>query len=193
VGFTVAIVGPFRQETLGQSLPTTPPSKRPKRISRYEDDPDRLSVVQPHQTNAAVYVVALADGRLQVDCHKRTSPAREEVATRVAQRGRRSRRTLRETAAARLKRSCGPRGDRIRQPASSPATERSSSMASQWMPTPPPTSRQPARSSGDAARSRGNHSNGVAISRPSESPTRISAPSNATPVARGAWPISLVL
>jgi hypothetical protein len=51
------------------------------------------------------------------------------------------------------------------------ATEMSSSIASQWMPMPPPISSQSDRSRRDASTSRGNHTRGTETTRPSDSVT----------------------
>src|SRR5674476_865434 len=60
--FTIAIGLTLRQQALGQSLTTTPPSQSLQWIVRHGDDPDGLAVVQPHQMDVIVYVVALANG-----------------------------------------------------------------------------------------------------------------------------------
>ena len=51
------------------------------------------------------------------------------------------------------------------------STEISSSIASQWMPMPPPTSSQSDRSRGVASASRGNHARGTETPRPSDNVT----------------------
>ena len=51
------------------------------------------------------------------------------------------------------------------------STEISSSIASQWMPTPPPISSQSDRSLGVASASRGNHARGTDTTRPSDNVT----------------------
>src|SRR5579863_4246408 len=63
------------------------------------------------------------------------------------------------------------------------ATEMSSSTASQWIPTPPPISSQPALCFAYAPASRGNQAKGTATVRPSERTTRSSSSVHATSMA----------
>src|SRR5712692_481091 len=51
------------------------------------------------------------------------------------------------------------------------ATEMSSSIASQWIPMPPPINSQSDRSRGEASASRGNHTRGTETTRPSDNVT----------------------
>ncbi len=63
----------------------------------------------------------------------------------------------------------------LQVPAKRLRTEISSSISSQWMPTPRPIKRQLALWAGEAARRRGYHSRGAEMRRPSASPTMSSS------------------
>jgi hypothetical protein len=70
------------------------------------------------------------------------------------------------------------------RPVSKLPTLMSSSKAGQWMPEPPPISRQFERSSGVPCRRRGYHASGAEIERPSDSSAVIASPLMVTVSAR---------